>query len=582
MKKLTLLIIILFFSCENQSVIKRPNVILIMTDDQGYGDLGANKNQNIITPNLDDFADKSIRFNNFFVSPVCAPTRSSLMTGRYSLRTGVRDTYNGGAMMSSNETTIAEILKEANYSTGIFGKWHLGDNYPFRPSDQGFDESLIHLAGGIGQVGDFTNYYAKNTSYFDPILWKNNEQKKYEGYCSDIFTNNAIEFIEKNKSNSFFCYLSFNAPHTPLQVPKEYENLYNNLELNTEYYDGNQLVKMTKKDIDDTSKIYGMISNIDDNLGKVVNKLKELRIEDETIIIFMTDNGPQQFRYNGNMKGRKGSVYNGGIRVPFFLKVPNKFKDVKVKEINKLSAHIDLVPTISELCDVELPKNKKIDGKSLIPLLEGKNTENRYLFSYWTRRFPEKYINMSIQNDEFKLVGNNNYDSAIEKFELYDLINDPNEKNNIIKENIPIAAEFKYEMEKSLNELTKSKNILNPPRIIVGTKNENPTFLNRNDASGDRGIWAQNDIYTMWKVKFKKGTYNLKFKFKDSIKKSGTIFTEINNMVYSKKFNEPIDDVIEMKGIEIEDSNVDLISFLRVGNTKIYPFWIEINNKNEE
>ena len=314
----------------------------------------------------------------------------------------------------------------------------------------------------------------------------------------------------------------------------------------------------------------------------MITKLKELRIEDETIIIFMTDNGPQQFRYNGNMKGRKGSVYNGGIRVPFFLKVPNKFKDVKVKEINKLSAHIDLVPTISELCDVELPKNKKIDGKSLIPLLEGKNTENRYLFSYWTRRFPEKYINMSIQNDEFKLVGNNNYDSAIEKFELYDLINDPNEKNNIIKENIPIALEFKYEMEKSLNELTKSKNILNPPRIIIGTKNENPTFLNRNDASGDRGIWAQNDIYTMWKVKFKKGTYNLKFKFKDSIKKSGTIFTEINNMVYSKKFNEPLDDVIEMKGIEIEDSNVDLISFLRVGNTKIYPFWIEINKKNEE
>ena len=146
MKKLTLLIIILFFSCENQSVIKRPNVILIMTDDQGYGDLGANNNENIITPNLDGFADKSIRFNNFFVSPVCAPTRSSLMTGRYSLRTGVRDTYNGGAIMSSDETTIAEILTESNYSTGIFGKWHLGDNYPFRPSDQGFDESLIHLA----------------------------------------------------------------------------------------------------------------------------------------------------------------------------------------------------------------------------------------------------------------------------------------------------------------------------------------------------------------------------------------------------------------------------------------------------
>ena len=178
MRRLILFLIISIYSCTFFEDTKRPNIIIIMTDDQGYGDLGI-YNPDIMTPNIDQFAKNSIKFNNFYVSPVCAPTRSSLMTGRYSLRTGVRDTYNGGAIMSSNEITIAEILKEVHYETGIFGKWHLGDNYPFRPSDQGFDESLIHLAGGIGQVGDITNYYAKDSSYFNPILWHNNKQKKY-------------------------------------------------------------------------------------------------------------------------------------------------------------------------------------------------------------------------------------------------------------------------------------------------------------------------------------------------------------------------------------------------------------------
>ena len=182
-----------FVGCEKTI---QPNVILIMTDDQGYGDLGITGNPNIITPTIDAFAERSLRFNNFHVSPVCAPTRSSLMTGRYSLRTGIRDTYNGGAIMSDSEVTIAEMLKQADYATGIFGKWHLGDNYPSRPGDQGFDESLIHLAGGMGQVGDFTNYFKKETSYFDPILWHNNQPESYEGYCSDIFKDNAIDFIQ--------------------------------------------------------------------------------------------------------------------------------------------------------------------------------------------------------------------------------------------------------------------------------------------------------------------------------------------------------------------------------------------------
>jgi len=578
MKRFLLIVFIVFNSCINPIENKKPNVIIIMTDDQGFGDLGINKNPNIITPNIDQFASESVRFDNFFVSPVCAPTRASLMTGRYSLRTGVRDTYNGGAIMSNTETTIAEILKEADYSTGIFGKWHLGDNYPFRPSEQGFDESIIHLAGGIGQVGDFTNYYKGNTSYFDPILWKNNKKNQYDGYCSDIFAENAVKFIEKNKNKPFFCYLSFNAPHTPLQVPKKYYNMYKDLDPELGFNDESLASKMSEKDKEDARRIYGMVTNIDDNIGKVLNKLTELGIEEETIIIFMTDNGPQQFRYNSNMKGLKGTVYNGGTRVPFYIKYAEKFKNSKV--ISRMSAHIDILPTILELCNLKIPSDRKIDGQSLVPLINSKPFNDRHLFSYWTRRFPEKYINMSIQNDNYKLVGNNDYNGKIKDFELYDLIADPLESKNVINQNIEIAKSFKIEMDNSIDDLLSSENIKNPPRIIIGSEFENPTVLNRNDASGERGIWAQNDIYSYWKVNFKKGTYDFKFKFKDSITSKGTLFTEINNRVYSKKTEKVVYSTLEMNDISIENSKVDLISFLKVNNKKIFPFWIEIYKQN--
>ena len=578
MKRFLLIVFIVFNSCISPIENKKPNVIIIMTDDQGFGDLGINKNPIIITPNIDQFASESIQFDNFFVSPVCAPTRASLMTGRYSLRTGVRDTYNGGAIMSNTETTIAEILKEADYSTGIFGKWHLGDNYPFRPSEQGFDESIIHLAGGIGQVGDFTNYYKGNTSYFDPILWKNNKKNQYDGYCSDIFAENAVKFIEKNKNKPFFCYLSFNAPHTPLQVPKKYYNMYKDLDPELGFNDESLASKMSEKDKEDARRIYGMVTNIDDNIGKVLNKLTELGIEEETIIIFMTDNGPQQFRYNSNMKGLKGTVYNGGTRVPFYIKYAEKFKNSKV--ISRMSAHIDILPTILELCNLKIPSDRKIDGQSLVPLINSKPFNDRHLFSYWTRRFPEKYINMSIQNDNYKLVGNNDYNGKIKDFELYDLIADPLESKNVINQNIEIAKSFKIAMDNSIDDLLSSENIKNPPRIIIGSEFENPTVLNRNDASGERGIWAQNDIYSYWKVNFKKGTYDFKFKFKDSITSKGTLFTEINNRVYSKKTEKVVYSTLEMNDISIENSEVDLISFLKLNNKKIFPFWIEIYKKN--
>lgn len=561
-------LLILFISCTKQ-VEQKPNIILIITDDQGYGDIGYNGNPHIKTPNLDLLATNSMRFNNFYVSPVCAPTRSSLLTGRYSLRTGVTDTYNGGAMMSNDEITLAEILKENNYQTGIFGKWHLGDNYPFRPTDQGFHESLIHLSGGIGQVGDFTNYYKGNRSYFDPILWHNNEQKKYEGYCSDIFTDEAIKFIEENKSNQFFCYLSFNAPHTPLQVPDKYYDLYKNVDPSV--ISESEKISMTEKNVLDAKRIYGMVTNIDDNVGKLVSKLKELNIDKNTILIFMTDNGPQQFRYVSNLRGLKSSVYNGGIKVPFYLSYP-KIHDAGL-DIDNFSAHIDVLPSLLDLCDIETPKNIKIDGKNFL----NKSREERSFFSYWTRKSPELYQNMSLNKGNYKLVGNTNYDSPIERFELFDIDNDPYEMENLIENKKELAIQMKLEMDNIYNELINSKNIKNKPRIIIGSEFENPTYLNRNDASGQRGIWAQNEIFGFWRIKALSGKYNFRFKFNNLNLTSGQMVIEVGNQVFSKKVEVDDNGYALMENIDLNEGEFDLTPFFRYERKNIFPFWVEID-----
>ena len=574
---LALLFLVFLIGCKKDKT--PPNVILIITDDQGYGDLSFNGNPNIITPALDNFAAESVRFNNFYVSPVCAPTRSSLMTGRYSLRTGVRDTYNGGAIMASSEVTIAEMLKQANFTTGIFGKWHLGDNYPSRPSDQGFDESLIHLAGGMGQVGDFTNYFKKDTSYFDPILWHNNEQKPYKGYCSDIFTENAIEFIEKNKNNPFFCYLSFNAPHNPLQVPDEYYQAYKTLDptdgIDPELIPNEKISEKTK---DNTRKVYAMVTNIDDNLKKLFNKVDELGIKDNTIVIFMTDNGPQHARYIAGMKGRKSSVYNGGIRVPFFLRYPAMFSGNQ--EVNQFTAHIDLLPTLSKLCNVEMPRDRKIDGRSFIPSINSEKLPERTFFSYWTRKYPELYNNIALQRGQFKLIGKTDYNSPIENFELYDTYNDPFEKNNLITQKKSIALSLKKEMHQTFLELVNSENLKNPPRIMLGSDFENPVYLNRNDAGGQRAVWNQEQAYSFWKVDInKEGLYDLKFKFLKPLPANGNMYLEIGQSIQQKFNSKDNLDLIEMKSVYLPKGFNDFTPFYMFQKGNYFPLYVEVTAK---
>jgi len=558
----------------------RPNVIIVITDDQGYGDLGITGNPHVRTPRIDAFASESIRFNNFYVSPVCAPTRSSLMTGRYSLRTGIRDTYNGGAIMASNEVTIAEMLKQADYKSGIFGKWHLGDNYPSRPSDQGFDESLIHLSGGMGQVGDITTYFKKDRSYFDPVLWHNNKKEAYTGYCSDIFTEEAINFIEENKDSPFFCYLAFNAPHTPLQVPKKYYDQYKDIDPSTGFEDdGRPLAPMTEKDKEDARKVYAMVTNIDDNFGKVLKKLDDLNIADNTIIIFMTDNGPQQTRYVGGMRGRKGDVYQGGVRVPFYMRYPSSFE--KNKDIETTATHIDVLPTLAQLCNVELPNETLIDGKNLLPLINNEKVDwaDRSLFFYWTRRYPELYYNMSLLKGDYKLVGKTNYNATMDDFELFNLKNDPYEQHNIVLDKKIIAKRLKEELDVTYNELIASENLNNKPRIIIGSTYENPVVLNRNDAGGERGIWAQEEIYGKWNVSIEKGYYDIKFKFIKPVKGNGRMYLEANNMVKQIRNKNDDTDIIEMKNVYFPKMDGDLIPFYSIGSKNIFPFWVEMRKK---
>jgi len=347
----------------------RPNVLVIITDDQGYGDLGFHGNPKIHTPNLDRLARESTRFTCFYVSPVCSPTRASLMTGRYNYRTGVVDTYQGRSLMHPDEVTLAEMLSSTGYCTGLFGKWHLGDNYPMRPMDQGFQESLVLKGGGIGQDSDPPG----GESYFDTILQHNGRPAKTRGYISDVITDAASEFVAKNRPAPFFVWLAYNCPHVPLEVPDSYSRKYRAMNLKREDFPevGHLIPKNFDPEI--TAKVYGMIENIDENVGRLLAKLDQLRLAQNTIVIFLTDNGPQHPRYNSGMLERKGSTHDGGIRVPFFVRWPGRVE--AGRKIDRIAAHIDLAPTLLEICGAPKPTNVKFDGISLAPLLRGKRVE---------------------------------------------------------------------------------------------------------------------------------------------------------------------------------------------------------------
>lgn len=460
-----------------------PNVLLIITDDQGFGDLSCHGNDKLRTPNLDSIARAGVEFTQFHVCPVCAPTRSSLMTGRYNYRTGAIDTYLGRAMMYPDEVTLAELLARAGYRTGLFGKWHLGDNYPMRPIDQGFHEAVNHLGGGIAQPSDLPG----GSSYFDPVLMHNGRIRKFQGYCTDVFTGEAMRFIEENRNRPFFAYLAPNAPHTPLQV------------------DDKLVEPFRKTGLDEvTAKVYGMVANIDENVGRLLARLNSLGLEENTIVVFMTDNGPQQRRYNAGMRGLKGAVYEGGIRVPFFLRWP---KAVKAgRKVDHLAAHIDVLPTLLEACRAPLPSGLRLDGRSLMPLLGDENARwaDRTITTQWHRGDqPEPFRGAMTRNQRWKLV---------EGRELYDLESDPGETTDVSSKYPDVAAGLRKEYERWFQDVSSTRGY-EPPRIYLGTRFENPVTLSRQDWRGPKAAWTP-DALGYWEVDVRQaGTFEIAFRF---------------------------------------------------------------------
>ncbi len=561
----------------------QPNIVLCMTDDQGFGDLGFHCNPMIRTPVLDRLAAASVRFNNFYVSPVCAPTRASLMTGRYSLRTGVYDTYNGGAIMASKETTLAEILREEGYRTSIFGKWHLGDNYPFRPQDQGFEESLVHRGGGIGQVGDVKNYFEFDRSYFDPLLWENGVPVQTRGYCSDVYTDAAIEFIEKHREEPFFVYLSFNAPHTPLQVPEEFLRIYADKDPAEAAYprQGRSLPEMSDLERDAARRVYAMVSNIDQNLGRLFESLRSLELDSNTVVIFLTDNGPQQLRYTAGLRGRKGSVYEGGIRVPCFMRIP--WLTPGPAGIDVPAAHIDILPTILSLCGIPLPRQLQIDGRSLVPLIQGRRVSwaERPLFFHWQRGFPELYHNIAVRKGRYKLVGHAPHTAGVEDLELFDLQKDPYEKEDLRTSNPAKARELKQELDLWYSDIMESPHLKEPPRIHLGSPHEDPVLLNRNDAKGDEGIWAQDRIHGYWDVQIENDNfYNFTFFFRESVNQEGTMKLRLGTTQRSLRNTDPAARRLEMREIFLKKGNYRLESWYRGSGGNHLPFYVEVSLSN--
>ncbi len=393
-----------------------PNILIILTDDQGFSDLSFYGNPSLETPNLDALAKDSVRLEDFLVSPTCSPTRAAMMTGQHEFKVGITHTISGRSLLKANVPTLSEHLKAAGYRTGIFGKWHLGETYPSRPQDRGFDEVFIHQGGGIGQTPD----YWGNT-YFDPHILHNGKWVPTEGYCTAVFSHSAWDWIDQDTSQPWFAFLSLNAPHTPLQIHEQLARKY-----------------LDKGLPESQARFYAMIDDLDREVGALLNKLKNKGLSDNTIVLFMGDNGsakggrPRQMKYNAGLRSTKGTPYQGGVRVPCFIRWP-KGNIQGGRAIDTLTSMIDIFPTLAELTATPLNKDIPTDGRSLVPLLTAFNKiqwPDRSVVTH-VGRWPNgqaqahKYKGSAIRNERFTLVNGN---------ALYDLQQDPSEQIDVSEE----------------------------------------------------------------------------------------------------------------------------------------------------
>jgi arylsulfatase A-like enzyme len=433
---------------------QQPNIIFILTDDQGYGDLGCHGNPVLRTPNIDRLSQESVRFTDFHVGPTCAPTRSGLYTGHYANSTGVWHTVGGRSLLRGNETTIADVLRENHYRTALFGKWHLGDNHPYRPQDRGFETVVCHGGGGISQVPDHWG-----NDYFDDTYMVNDIPISFSGYCTDVFFDLAKDYIRDHQTETFACFITCNAPHDPYNVEKKYSQPYRDQ------------VSI------DRANFYGMISNIDENIGKLDALLTELNLRDDTIVIFMTDNGTSCVdpdMHTCGLKGSKNSPYDGGHRVPFFLRWPNgQFQTDR--DIHTLTSHVDFMPTIMDLCSIDLHQYEHLNfhGKSLKPLITHPQLpwqERTIVTDSQRLPNPVKWRQSSVMTQQWRLINGS---------ELYDINKDRNQSNDISSEYPDIVDQLKAEYEKWWAIVSKQFDEDIP--ISIGHPDEPETRLTAHD-----------------------------------------------------------------------------------------------------
>lgn len=412
---------------------KKPNVVFVLTDDQGYGDLACHGNPIIQTPHLDRMHSESVRLTNYHVGPTCAPTRAGLLTGHYANSTGVWHTIGGRSLLRKDEVSMADFFAHGGYATGIFGKWHLGDNYPYRPQDRGFQEVVVHAGGGIGNTAD---YWGNN--YFDDTYWTQEGYKEYKGYCTDIWFNEGLKFIERHKDEPFFCYITTNAPHSPHIVDPKYSNAY-----------------LDSTPHEERAKFYGMVTNIDENFGILRRKLEEWGLAENTILVFMTDNGSAggvsvdenqliTSGHNCGMRGQKGSEYDGGHRVPFFLHWPAAGL-TQGRDVGVITANVDILPTFIELCGLDDWRQHDFDGKSLVPLIEQFDPSG---ISDWPERAlvtdsqrltnPIKWRKSAVMTNQWRLING---------AELYDMTVDPGQVKDIAATHPHVVAELREAYE---------------------------------------------------------------------------------------------------------------------------------------
>ena len=387
---------------------ERPNVVVILTDDQGWGDLSLNGNTNLSTPRIDQLARDGAQFDRFFVCPVCSPTRAEFLTGRYHPRSGVFSTSAGGERMDLDEVTIADTFRAAGYSTAAFGKWHNGMQYPYHPNGRGFEEFFGFCSGHWGH-------------YFSPQLEHNGQLVQGDGFIIDDLTNRAMEFIAAHREEPFFVYLPYNTPHSPMQVPDQFWNKFRDKDLDLHNREPD------RENIGHIRAALAMCENIDWNVGRLLDRLSELELNDNTIVVYFCDNGPNGYRWNGGMKGRKGSTDEGGVRSPLIVRWPGKIPQGKV--VSQISAAVDLLPTLAELAGVERISEKPLDGRSVAPLITGTPSAwpDRMIVSHWNNR-------VSVRTQRYRLD---------HQGRLYDMHADPGQDRDISEDKPNVAVRLR-------------------------------------------------------------------------------------------------------------------------------------------